>query len=789
MKIHKLHIVAFGGLKDKTIEFSDGFNLIYGDNEDGKTTVMNFIKMMFYGNARGSSQISKNPRKRYAPWDGSPMAGSIEFEHSERSYRLEREFKSSNATDKVVLCDLNFGTRQVVPPDVGAQFFGLSAAAFERSVFLAEPGAMETDTDADGEINARLSNMVTTGDESVSYNTVHARLEKAQLALMSKRKVGEYDKNEKAIAQAEEELKRSEEIYAEHENFKLLAAKASAALLEMAKKAKQLKQRIDGEQDARNAQKMREMLALKEKLDGINHQYTLSDGSVMDESYLTKLAFCLRKTEDCESKLRAKRQEADKLQETIDLALHPSEEISPQNEQALAGEIAELESQLHENRTRSEMILEETKTLEAKREEVYSSKKGVQPVLLIAALFCLVGTVALFLLNQPYVTGYAMLAFWVLLILAFALRPWDQKAILEYQRKEMDLKTETAKLSTEESKISEEISRHNIRLTAVRAALNSNAALIERQKEELALCHNEINELQNTAENERKILFELFARYQTAESIEEIRALLPQLETAAQEQKELKNNLRYLARDLGNPSYEEVRQRLEHLSTEEWDEADFQKCKQEYETLVTDISEKKAALSAAKARAEAQLSGAKQPEILKKEIEERRRIAASQKAFYEAAQLADEMLTDSFALLRKSYGSALEKKAGEIFAGLTGGKYDALQISKAFEIFAQKKEVFGAKESAYLSAGTEDQAYLSLRLALSELIFENTQQMPLLLDDVLSRYDDTRLQTALDYLTDFAKENQILFFTCHHAVEEAARKKGANNLLLAHPTV
>ena len=163
MKILKLHIAAFGGLKDKTLELSDGFHVIYGENENGKTTVMNFIKMMFYGNARGSAQIAKNPRKKYTPWDGSPMAGSIEFEHEGRTYRLEREFKSSNSTDKVLLTDLNFGTRETVSPDIGERFFGLSSAAFERSVFIAESGGMEGDTGAEGEINAKLSNMVTTG--------------------------------------------------------------------------------------------------------------------------------------------------------------------------------------------------------------------------------------------------------------------------------------------------------------------------------------------------------------------------------------------------------------------------------------------------------------------------------------------------------------------------------------------------------------------------------------------------------------------------------------------------
>ena len=43
MKINSLYIHAFGGLKNLTLDFSDNFNVIYGDNEMGKTTVMTFI--------------------------------------------------------------------------------------------------------------------------------------------------------------------------------------------------------------------------------------------------------------------------------------------------------------------------------------------------------------------------------------------------------------------------------------------------------------------------------------------------------------------------------------------------------------------------------------------------------------------------------------------------------------------------------------------------------------------------------------------------------------------------
>ena len=49
MFITKLDIKGFGKLKDTTINLINGLNIIYGNNEAGKSTVQTFVKAMFYG--------------------------------------------------------------------------------------------------------------------------------------------------------------------------------------------------------------------------------------------------------------------------------------------------------------------------------------------------------------------------------------------------------------------------------------------------------------------------------------------------------------------------------------------------------------------------------------------------------------------------------------------------------------------------------------------------------------------------------------------------------------------
>lgn len=198
MKIRKIHIDKFGKLSNYSLDFADGCNIIYGNNEDGKSTVMAFIKMMFYGSSGKSGDLAKNVRKRYLPWDGAKMAGSIEFDYNEIGYRIERIFGATNTTDKINLWNLATGEKEGVAnlESLGQRFFGIGAEAFEKSVFIGQAGiVMDNSNDKDDEITGRLLNLVSTGDESVSQKKVEKRLQTAKEALKARGgKIGVLDK-------------------------------------------------------------------------------------------------------------------------------------------------------------------------------------------------------------------------------------------------------------------------------------------------------------------------------------------------------------------------------------------------------------------------------------------------------------------------------------------------------------------------------------------------------------------------------------------------------------------
>lgn len=127
-----------------------------------------------------------------------------------------------------------------------------------------------------------------------------------------------------------------------------------------------------------------------------------------------------------------------------------------------------------------------------------------------------------------------------------------------------------------------------------------------------------------------------------------------------------------------------------------------------------------------------------------------------------ALDAALDALEAANAALRERFSPTLNREAAAIFSRLTGGKYDHLTLSRDFTALAGGGD--GAHSALYLSAGTADQLYLAVRLALCRLTLPDA---PILLDDALCAFDDGRAERALEVLLDMAGERQILLFTCH----------------------
>ena len=97
---------------------------------------------------------------------------------------------------------------------------------------------------------------------------------------------------------------------------------------------------------------------------------------------------------------------------------------------------------------------------------------------------------------------------------------------------------------------------------------------------------------------------------------------------------------------------------------------------------------------------------------------------------------------------------------------LTGGKYSKINLELQ-EISNEENSLI--KKWDILSRGTKEQLYLALRLGYASNYSNknNKPNLPLIIDDAFVNFDVLRTKNALSCLNEFAKTNQVLFFTCH----------------------
>ena len=97
MKINNIKINNYGKLKNKEINLKNNINIIYGENEAGKSTLLKFILNTFYGISKNKKGKEMSDFDRYKPWSGEDFSGRIEYElDNKEKYEIYRDFNKKN---------------------------------------------------------------------------------------------------------------------------------------------------------------------------------------------------------------------------------------------------------------------------------------------------------------------------------------------------------------------------------------------------------------------------------------------------------------------------------------------------------------------------------------------------------------------------------------------------------------------------------------------------------------------------------------------------------------------
>jgi len=122
--------------------------------------------------------------------------------------------------------------------------------------------------------------------------------------------------------------------------------------------------------------------------------------------------------------------------------------------------------------------------------------------------------------------------------------------------------------------------------------------------------------------------------------------------------------------------------------------------------------------------------------------------------------------------------------AGAMFARLTCGSFDGLTIDHDS---AGGSSLVGRRAGSHvevpisgMSEGTADQLYLALRLAYLAEWLTHHEPLPLIVDDVLIKFDDARAAATLEVLAEFSRRTQVILFTHHEHLIELAGGRAAD---------
>ncbi len=136
---------------------------------------------------------------------------------------------------------------------------------------------------------------------------------------------------------------------------------------------------------------------------------------------------------------------------------------------------------------------------------------------------------------------------------------------------------------------------------------------------------------------------------------------------------------------------------------------------------------------------------------------------------------AIDIYNKSLSEMREKYISEFAKRASEIFCELTNGKYSAISM-KGGKILIKDKDKNPIKFET-ISKATCDQIYFSLRLAVAE-ITSNSKKPPVIMDDVLVKFNETKGGQILKFLNDYSSKEQVIIFSHHNQVETLAPDNG-----------
>ncbi len=708
MRIYSM-TATFGKLEHETLTLQPGLNVIEAPNEWGKSTWCAFLVNMLYGldtRAR-TTRTELADKERYAPWSGSPMSGRIELNWNGRDITIERRTRGRLIFGEFAAYETATGLEvsELNGTNCGQMLLGVERSVFTRAGFLKLTDLPVTQ---DAALRRRLNNLVTTGDESGAGD----KLQQALKDLKNKcrfNRTGLLPQAEAQRAQLTGQLEELSELQKLSENLQIRQKELEARIDELENHKDALRYasaQADGEKVAQAQQTQQE---LQQVCDGLSQN---CDGLPS----LQEAQEQIRRGERLRQQLLSLQMESQMLP-----AL-PQAPAVPEYYRGLPDAVAA---------AREDSLAYAALEKQRRRRNAFA---GVFTALLVLTAAVLLTLRFAFCVEEPllFILGGAAVALGGISLpvcLAMLTRRWRDRMEALFDKHPGIPPANWEKDAEAFAESYRDYEQSLAQATALRGDLDTRQDRLNREILEYA----KEDSLSQTVEHYQQIRSAWDA---LADATRQLHLAQSHLQT-----------LQSMARTAKMPRFPDA---LTH--TEPETDAFLQSARFELRQIQNKLGQYQG-------RSEA----LGQEAVLRSQLKSVNLRIARLEDTYNALEIAQKALSAATTQLQRRFAPRISKRAQELFARLTGGRYDRLTLSEDLSLNAGAGSEDTLRSAQWRSDGTVDQLYLALRLAVAE---ELTPQAPIVLDDALSRFDDGRMAAALDILKEAGQNKQVILFTC-----------------------
>lgn len=791
MIIRNLKVTAFGKLKDRNIELSDGLNVIHGTNEAGKSTLHSFVRGMFFGFFR---PYTKNRQytpdlEKFRPWNSSEYGGSLTYEKDGKNYTITRNFSRTN--ESAVLYDGSTGediTSSLDFDPVTKLFrvdrdLGVNSVLFDNTVSIPQMKSA-TGEELAKEMGELLVRAESARSSDISCMKALEKLRKQKDAIGTERQSrSKLGSTVLKLSELQSEYDRALKVKSETEASWADIKAMEDELASLGVREQNIVDAIESSEAKETVDRYSEYMLLKSDMEE-DRKLLSTEITVSEEDYERYLRYsenvsdAVKTQEECSASLR----KAEKALEVLTARDEKLTGVMERGTDSLGSDrllYAGIKERLAKvkafNRTEREAALKR-KTDELKKMKRILLAVFVSLLVIGAALAVLSLTEVLpkdVLVYAVIAAGLGIIASLVFASYAVKLKKLEPKSIKFNTMMQKSIAAEiacTAQLDAlcDKYGVKDHAALDGIfsKADELSEAYNDNRKKKDRVEAGVAALRSQLSSA-SAKEKHYRGLIRTILEEAGAEDEETLRRMMDisrRLDAIKERLSErVLRSEKLLDGDTEESLAEKAREAaLAASKAKDTDTALLNMKLSEIRARKTEIASDTARLTGIIAASE---SGCRSLNIISEEIAACERDAQRYRKLLAAYTLAEETILKISSEIRGDFSGVFNSYISEIASQITGGKYTQVRTDEAMNVSVWDSECGRWASICDLSGATVDQLYFAVRFAIAELLIED-RTVPVFLDDCFIQYDDVRLRNILKYLGAVSEKRQVILFTC-----------------------